>query len=71
LCKKHLIIDEDGESHEIYGRDLKDAALKFAKWYNEGDGGYMLMNETLIITVDGNPFVIGAEPDIYYSAKAK
>ena len=45
----------------------QDAAIKFAEISNI-EGEYYLMNETVDITVNGNAYRIGAEPDINYSA---
>jgi hypothetical protein len=64
-CKGFTIIDEDGEEYQQYGFNKEDAAIKFAKSYNE-EGDYCLMNETMEITVDGTKFEISAEPDVYY-----
>ena len=66
-CKPFTIIDEDGEEYSQHGMDEQDAAVKFAKSYNE-EGDYCLMNESMEITVNGKKFNISAEPDIYYGA---
>jgi len=66
-CKEFTIIDEDGEEHTLYAIDDHSAALTYAEESN-CSGDYYLMNETVRIEVDGNPFNISAEPDIHYSA---
>lgn len=69
-CKSFTVIDEEGEEHTVFAYDAQSAALKYAEHSNiEGD--YYLMNETAEITVNGKPFNISAEPDVYYSAEAK
>jgi len=66
-CKSFKVIDDDGEEREIYANHEEAAALEFARLYNE-NGDYALMNDTIEITVDGNKYCVGAEPDIYYSS---
>lgn len=66
-CKKFKIIDEDGEIHEQYGFNERDAALKYAEKSNE-KCDYYLMNDSVEINVNGKVFIISAEPDIHYSA---
>ena len=67
-CMPFDVIDENGELHKIYALHEEDAALEFARQYND-NGDYLLMNETMIIDVDGAKYCIGAEPDIHYSAQ--
>lgn len=57
----------------VRASDHEDAAIEFAKWYNE-DGDYELMNNTIDVEVEDESgkrikFTVGAEPDIHYSAK--
>lgn len=68
-CKPFCIVDENGEEHTIHAHDSKDAALKYARKSNE-NGDYYLINTTVQITVNGELFGIGAEPDVHYSARA-
>lgn len=61
----------DDEPKTIYGSSFKDAALKYAKYYNRDD--YPLMNETIQIKVVDSKgvslfFNVGAEPDIFYTS---
>jgi len=69
-CKEFTVIDDQDEEHEYFGRDMEDAAENFAKYYNEGSGEYLLMNEEMIVKViDGDTiktFSISAEPYISY-----
>lgn len=67
-CSRYLVIDSDGEEYDIYSSSPEGAAIKFAEKTNTEDD-YYLMNSTEIITVDGEEFTIGAEPDVYYFAK--
>ena len=66
FCKEFKIINEDGDEYEVCACDERDAARKYAKKSNE-ENEYYLMNEEVEIEVDGTKFVIGAEPDVYYS----
>lgn len=67
-CKAFEIIDKDGEEcHPVYAIDEEEAALKFAETSNS-EGDYYLMNESVVINVNGIEFNISAEPDIHYSA---
>jgi len=67
-CKEFAIIDEDGEEHSIWSLgDGESAALAYAEKSNT-DGDYYLINNEVIISVDGVNYLIGAEPDIMYSA---
>jgi len=65
---KHEIFGD--EPKEFYADSFEEAALKFAKYYNE-DGDYALMNscEQVIISdgIKEKKFSISSEPDIYYS----
>ena len=65
--------------HEIFGDDqkefrawnYKDAAIKFAKYYNETEDYALMNSSTDIIISDGKikkNFRVFAEPDIYYSS---
>lgn len=65
-CEKYIITDEDGETYEVYGTDEEDAVEKYAKHSNE-NGDYYLMNTTVIVSVDGTRYSIGAEPDVRYA----
>ena len=65
-CKEFTVIDEDGEEHDVRAMDKEGAALKYAEESNV-EGDYYLMNETVVIEVDGTKFCIGAEPDVHYS----
>lgn len=67
-CIAFTVIDEEGEDHTVFGVSKDDAATKFAEWSNV-NGDYHLMNESVEITVDGEAFVISAEPEIHYSAR--
>ena len=67
-CTKFEIIDEDGEEYEVWADSEENAALKYAEEANVGND-YYLMNSEEAIKVNGNPYVIGAEPDVYYHAK--
>ena len=66
-CREFLIIDEEGEEHKAFSVNAVGAALDYAQKSNE-NGDYYLMNETVVIEVDGSKFKIGAEPDIHYTA---
>jgi len=68
-CIEFLIVDDDGEEHEIFANHADDAAIKFATDYNE-NCGYLLIGNEMKITVDGVPYVISAEADVCYSAEA-
>lgn len=61
-----------GERKEIHAQDFYDAAMRFAKKYNE-NGDYALMDSTeKVVISDGvteKTFIVSAEPDIHYSAK--
>ena len=61
------MVDEDGESHQIYAMDEKDSALKFAEESNI-NGDYYLMDNPCVVLVGEKRFEISAEPDICYSA---
>jgi len=67
-CKTFTIIDEDGGQHEVRSTDKKSAALKYAEQSNTENDHY-LMNESVVIAVNGTKFGIGAEPSVYYSVK--
>lgn len=72
------VFDDDymGEkSKSFHASDHEAAAIKYAKYYNEGCD-YTLMNEEREVTVEDDKgkrkiFVISAEPDIHYSASEK
>lgn len=64
----YVIIDQYEEEHTIYAMSEYDAAIKYARWYNER-GDYDLMNDEQNIKVNGKPYVVSAEPDIHYSVK--
>ncbi len=66
-CELFIVIDDEGEEHDIYSHDEESAARKFAEWTNEY-GDYHLMDNTMIISINDKKFNIGAEPDIYYFA---
>ncbi len=62
---KPFTVEYEGEQTTVYAHDAEASALKFAEKINdEGD----LMNEEEIITVNGVGFVVGAEPDVHYTA---
>lgn len=66
-CKEFIVINEDGDEYPIRAMDEQGAALKYAEESNiEGD--YYLMNESVVITINGKEFEISAEPDVHYSA---
>lgn len=75
-CKPVFTVYHDeylGEEGKPFrGIDAEDAALAYAAYYNS-DGDYSLMNEEIEVEVDDNgqrvKFIVGAEPDIHYSAK--
>jgi len=68
-CKPFILIDMDGEEHEINAINEREAALMYAEKSNiEND--YYLMNENVEISVNDIKYSIGAEPDVHYSAKA-
>lgn len=66
-CKEFLVVDEEGEEHNVWAMDEQDAALKYAEESNPCND-YYLMNETVDILVNGKAFRIGAEPDVHYFA---
>lgn len=66
-CVQFTVIDEDGDDYKVYAMDKEDAALKFAEKSNS-ECDYYLMNESVVIEVEGVKFEISAEPDIQYSA---
>ena len=62
-CELFIVIDEDGEEHNIYANYEEEAAEKFAEQYNdEGD----LMNDSIKVTINGNKYIVGAETDVHY-----
>jgi len=67
-CKVFIIIDADGEEHNIQSSDDRSAALKYAEKSNV-ENEYYLMDESIEITVNGKKFRISAEPDVHYSAE--
>lgn len=67
-CKAFNIVDEEGESYEIYEFTNWDAAKKWAQKSNENCDNYLLDSDGVEITVDGVKFFISAEPDIKYFA---
>jgi len=67
-CKLFAIINEDGDEYERYAMDEEDAALEYAERSNcEND--YYLMDDSVVITVNGKKFRISAEPDVLYDAE--
>ncbi len=66
-CYAHIIIDEEGEEHEIYAKSGYFAALAYAEKSNT-NGDYYLMDNSVEITVNGKKYKISAEPDVHYSA---
>lgn len=69
-CRAYRVEDHEGGMQDVYALHKEDAALRFAKNYNE-NGDYNLMDETLEIKVNGVTYFISAEPDIHYSAISK
>jgi len=69
FCMKFIVVDEVGDSHDIYANLPNEAATAFAQDYNE-DCGYTLMGHPMNITVDGKPYRISAETRIHYSSTA-
>ena len=67
-CSEFSLITEEGEECTIFAIDEQAAALKYAQRSNE-NGDYYLMNDSVEIYVSGKKFMIGAEPDIHYSAR--
>ena len=65
-CVARKIINEDGDEYVIHGKTIYHAAIQYAKKINLERDYYLIDNEVKI-TVDGRPFVIGAEYDINYS----
>lgn len=65
-CKHFVVVDEDGEDHDVQAMDEEGAALKYAQESNESCD-YYLMNDSVEVTVNGNKFRISAEPDVHYS----
>ena len=66
-CSLFLISCENDEQHEVYAHDSKLAALKYAESSNIDNDNY-LMNTTIVVTVNGEQFTIGAEPRVNYFA---
>lgn len=69
-CKEFHIIDEDGETHEVYAMDEEDAARKYAEASDCDCDNYLLEagDDGVEISVNGKPFRIHAEPDVNYYA---
>jgi hypothetical protein len=70
----HLVWHEDymgDEPKKIYASDHRNAAIKYADFYNTHNE-YTLMNDTVEVIVERDGvkkrFNISAEPDIYYTA---
>lgn len=62
-----------GNFKELDAYDEEDAAKEYAKYYNENDGEYSLINNSISVLVregdDGviKIFSVSGEPDVYYS----
>ncbi len=65
-CQMFEVEDEDGELYQIYACTEEGAGLAFAKKINE-NGDYILMDNEMEIKIDGNKYMISAEPDVHYS----
>jgi hypothetical protein len=66
-CSLFLVSLENNEEHEVYAHDSTLAALKYAESSNI-DNDHYLMNATIVVTVNGEEFTIGAEPKVNYFA---
>jgi len=71
-CKRFTVVHDYGDK-EIWAVDEEEAALEYARYYNEESGECSLMNDEIEVEViaesgDSKKFKVGAEPDIYYSA---
>ncbi len=67
-CKPFTVINEDGDAYAVQAADEEAAALAYAERSNE-ENDYYLMNESVVITINGKQFKISAEPDVHYSAR--
>lgn len=60
------------DSKEIRAVSHEGAALGYARYYNEHDSEYSLMNDNIEVKVEKDGitqfFLVGAEPDIHYSS---
>ena len=65
-CHPFTVVSEYGGTETYWASSAEDAAEKWAVDYNEG-GDYALMNNALIIEVDGGEYRVAAEPEIHYS----
>lgn len=66
-CEEFKVINkEDGEESIIFAHGEEDAVERWAKDYNE-NGDYCLMNETILVEVNGATYRVGAEASIEYT----
>jgi len=66
-CKKFVIVDETGETYDVYAPTKECAALRYAEDSNR-ENDYYLMDSSVDILVEGTAYRIGAEPDVHYTA---
>jgi hypothetical protein len=66
-CSLFIVSLANNEQHEVYAHDSKLAALKYAESSNIDNDNYLLKS-TIVVTVNGEDFAIGAEPKINYFA---